>query len=673
MIPERDTVTVDSTVKGEDVAMSIDQSALAHIMNVLTDLYSDPEMAVIREYATNALDSHIEAGQSRPIEVITPTALRPIFTVRDFGVGLDADDIRDIYSRYGASTKRSTNDAVGMLGLGCKSALAYVDQFTLIGIKDGERIAVSISRDETGAGVMTVLESGGTKEPDGAEVSVPVRGGDLLEIKAEEFFAFWEPGTVLLNGAPPEPVSGWQINERFAIRDKPYNYGPGLIAVMGNVPYPAPDDFEAQSDIMDGMPQAKQIIARVPIGAVQFAPSREALQDHPTTRAALEGVLAEFREDCQGAIRDQIEGADTRPEAAKALVRARAAIGAKNVGEVQWNGEDIPVSISAEDSTGDIWRAVPPNKLYRGTTAKVPAGQIPLDNAAACPWIVGFNNNTWSATMRRKFIHYLQHHNILEVENWGDLSIYITNAPRVPRPDWIDGAVLAVEWQKVREWRDPDREQGGAGGGESYAGTYPTWQAGRWRKKFPADELPRYGRDLYYVEGETRLVRNEKLSELLSPDAFLVELTGPRAAKFKRLFPHARPAEECAKAALAGRWAALSGEEQAAYLIGSDIDDAIMTLAGEELADPSLAILIDIGTVSAESEPLAKFRTLAVYNYFFTAPTLGELGLEDWEAIQERYPLLGEVYAHRLDSKMRKHLVLYVNAAYAALATKEDS
>src|SRR5512146_2284489 len=150
MIPERTTIAVDSTVKGEDVAMSIDQTALAHIMNVLTDLYADPELAVIREYSTNALDSHIEAGISRPIEVTTPTALRPLFTVRDYGVGLDADDIRDIYSRYGASTKRQTNDAVGMLGLGCKSALAYVDQFTLAGITGGQRMLVSIARDETG-------------------------------------------------------------------------------------------------------------------------------------------------------------------------------------------------------------------------------------------------------------------------------------------------------------------------------------------------------------------------------------------------------------------------------------------------------------------------------------------------------------------------------------------
>ena len=39
--------------------MSIDQSALSHIMNVLTDLYADPELAVIREYSSNALDSHI--------------------------------------------------------------------------------------------------------------------------------------------------------------------------------------------------------------------------------------------------------------------------------------------------------------------------------------------------------------------------------------------------------------------------------------------------------------------------------------------------------------------------------------------------------------------------------------------------------------------------------------
>src|SRR6266498_3259199 len=98
---------IESTLQGEQVDMTIDDDAIDHIMDLLTDLYSDPEMAVLREYSTNARDSHIEAGiADRPIEVSLPTPLSQFLRIRDFGAGLNAEDIREIYSRYGKSTKR---------------------------------------------------------------------------------------------------------------------------------------------------------------------------------------------------------------------------------------------------------------------------------------------------------------------------------------------------------------------------------------------------------------------------------------------------------------------------------------------------------------------------------------------------------------------------------------
>jgi HSP90 family molecular chaperone len=36
--------------------------------------------------------------------------------VEDFGIGLDADDVRNIISKYGKSTKRNSNTELGMMG-----------------------------------------------------------------------------------------------------------------------------------------------------------------------------------------------------------------------------------------------------------------------------------------------------------------------------------------------------------------------------------------------------------------------------------------------------------------------------------------------------------------------------------------------------------------------------
>src|SRR5664279_1326601 len=110
-------VVVEGTLRADlSVAMSIDPQGMAHIMGVLTNLYSDAPLAVLREYSTNARDAHQAAGVDRPIEVSLPTALDPTLRVRDFGVGLSEQDILGIYARYGSSTKRGSDEQVGRSG-----------------------------------------------------------------------------------------------------------------------------------------------------------------------------------------------------------------------------------------------------------------------------------------------------------------------------------------------------------------------------------------------------------------------------------------------------------------------------------------------------------------------------------------------------------------------------
>lgn len=676
MIPERTGVTTVSTVQGEDVKMSIDQSALAHIMNVLTDLYADPELACIREYLTNALDSHIEAGQTRPVEITTPTALRPLLTIRDYGVGLDADGIRDIYSRYGASTKRGTNDAVGMLGLGCKSALSYVDQFTLAGIKNGHRILVSIGRDETGAGTMTVLETEDEcTEPDGVEICIPTDDEYALARKAADFLSYWEPGLALLNGAVPAPLEGYEVGD-YIVADRDTSYSaPGrfdgrpLTVIMGNVSYPPPDDFS--SEVVDSLPDSKRLVVRVPIGAVHFTPSREGLQDSARTREAIHAALADFQGLVAAAVTDAVTNAPDRPAAAKALIEARAAFGKKNIPELKWEGEDIPVVLSAEDldpiplGDGKVKDAALWKSKSRTGGQRTAAGQITLDEAGACPWILGYNNTKWSKTQRTKLDRYMEHHGLSE--NASEENYLVTDAKAVPRPEWIDGAVLAVDWQDVRAWKDPAKVRASTPGvSVKYAGTYPTFTSGRyWNEHFPADDLPKSGRKLYYHVGDKRSHYAQMAAELLADDAYVVCLTDARAAKFKRLFPHARPAVEYAQRAAQGWYKSLGEDSRLALTVGPEIDGSYIGPVGlpsAKVDDPELSKLCAIrelwegGTLAERWEARKNFITLPE-----DAPML-DISIN---AVCQRYPLIEDAYRSTIDGNV-DHAVLYVNAVYAA-------
>ena len=115
------------------VSFGIKEDGFAHIFNVLRNqLYSDKYKAVLREYSTNGVDAHVEAGiPERPIEVTLPTLLSPLLKIRDFGSALTEQEVHEIYAFYGESTKRNTNSQTGMLGIGSKSAFAYGDNFVI--------------------------------------------------------------------------------------------------------------------------------------------------------------------------------------------------------------------------------------------------------------------------------------------------------------------------------------------------------------------------------------------------------------------------------------------------------------------------------------------------------------------------------------------------------------
>lgn len=272
----------------EEMQMGIDAGSFAHVMKILTDLYSNQILAVEREYSTNALDSNIEAGNTAPIQVILPTLALPQFIVKDQGLGLSVDDIRTIYAMYGSSTKRDSDAVTGMLGLGCKSGLTYALQFTVDAIKNGVRTIALVTKNAEGAGMIKILDTAGTDEPNGVTVTIPVKAQDVNRFRNEAYdlYRFWEPGTVLVDGEAP-------IFERDATEDDGHLWiDPDIrvskkagqsYVVMGNVPYP----FDFPDHDFD-----HAVIAWVPMGTVDFTPSREALM----TTSLTEDTLKEVRD-----------------------------------------------------------------------------------------------------------------------------------------------------------------------------------------------------------------------------------------------------------------------------------------------------------------------------------------------------------------------------------------
>lgn len=304
------TSTAERTIR-----FGLDQASLVHLMGVLDNLYSDKILAVIREYSTNASDSHIQAGNTAPILVTLPKGNSLFFTVQDFGVGLSVEDLETVFSLYGASTKRDDDEATGTLGLGCKSAFTYAVSFSVDAVKDGRRTVADISKDADGVGAIRILADVETTDPNGVTVKIPVRQYDVYQFQttAGTFFQAWAGRRpVLVDGEVP---TGYELDEDtiqvdpdvLVLKREPHHSK----VVMGGVTYP----FDATT-----LGFSHGIVAWVPMGTVHFTPSREALHRTDLTKDTLDTLVAFAKQQLHKALAERLASAPTYWEAAKVAV-----------------------------------------------------------------------------------------------------------------------------------------------------------------------------------------------------------------------------------------------------------------------------------------------------------------------------------------------------------------
>lgn len=166
----------------KSIKIDIDKNNMDFILTRLTDLYKNPLKSTIREVMSNAIDSTIEAKSNKAIEITLPTILSPILHIRDYGVGMDIEDLENIYAKYGNSTKRNDFEQIGSFGLGAKSPLSYTSSFTIETIKNKTKIIGIVSRTEKGI-YLNIVSQLKTTEENGTKISIPILEKDMLSVE----------------------------------------------------------------------------------------------------------------------------------------------------------------------------------------------------------------------------------------------------------------------------------------------------------------------------------------------------------------------------------------------------------------------------------------------------------------------------------------------------------
>ena len=653
MKPNARTHDVTSTLVGERIRGTIDADAIQHIMGVLTDLYEDPELAIIREYSTNALDANIEAGNPAPIEVTTPSALSPFFRVKDHGVGMNADTIRDVYSKYGTSTKRESNDVVGMLGLGCKSALTYTDQFSVASTLNEVQTLTSVSRDADGGVSFTIVSTTPTSEPNGTEVIIPARRDNDMAEKARLFFRFWKPGTVLVDGKQPDPIEGMWVTDEILVT----NEVAGPTIVMGNVPYPAPG-----MELRERLGWHSHVVAYVDIGAVSFTPSREGLQDTDQVRKQVAAVKASVEAKMDTSFKRQIEEADSPQDMIQRFLDAR------NYGYAKGRSiapHDWP---AWTDSTGlkhrvpDSFFPAPPGHVDRTKALAVPFTKVhrrrdgewlPQLSLTMVPDVMvftGFDAVAFSPTKREKLEAWKAER---KWDDWQPVRFIFTD--KLP-----NGERLWFRPEQIQKWEDVEAikivrtKDGAAKPRGSYQGRQP---GGNWYGDFQADTIDTT-KPIYWAHGNVYTVRGHnavRLGAVNEDGGTFVALPLNRIEKFKRDFPMAKHLDDVWAAHLKNVWKPFHKDDFLALSIDTWDKRLLAKLPETRIDDPEVVRWIRLANRKVAPKLTATYSDMSRYT---TPPRQDEANPLD------KYPLLDRDY--RGSTTQIEHSIIYINAAYAA-------
>lgn len=606
----------------QSVRMSVDQENIQHIMSVLTDLYSDPVMAVIREYSTNAHDSHVASGVSKPIEVSLPGAFDRSFRVQDFGTGLSVDDLINICSKYGHSTKRDNDNESGMLGLGFKAGLTYTDQFSVTAVKDGVKTIAVVKRDEDGAGVIDIIDTVTTDEDNGVLVKVAVNDSITFNNRAKEFFRFWASGTVLVDGQEPTPVEGLQVTDDIVVVPNA-NLSSDYV-VMGNIGY------NVGRRLSDHLPYGYCVVARVKMGDVNFTPNREALHYTPRTEATLRNIQTKAQEGIQESAQAEVDKSSTHYDAMVAAQHwARLARG-------RWftyKGESIPDHFDMEGWSYNL-------NAYR--YAMNSERRVDISTITNALQVTGYENENVSTTVRRKVKEYLADKNI-------SVKYVLFTKDRIG-DKWTEG-LPSVDYSIIKAIK---LNSGPRGTGRVAGEPIRCYVDGS-HERHPIDQIPGKHKVVY---SSAQDLTGRDLGQVF-PDATIVELSKNRWEKFMRENKGAESVDDALVKALKEIQDSMTLTERINMSGARHRMESLSGLDANRVEDPMLVDLIRAYNGEQDKERVLRFRQ--VMNMMRGLNIIPERIEDEWTETLDKYPLLQ--YAGRSDVD-REHLYDYVNHFY---------
>lgn len=206
-----------------------------------------------------------------PFILTLPNGITNRFAIRDFGPGLDKENMIKYFCTLLESDKDDSNIARGAFGVGCKSPFAVTDEFTVTSWHRGIKTVLLIARENKGTPTYYIL----------SETKSDEEAGVMIQFESYEYER-WKKETIRqLASFKVKPICNINIewcNIIQLIDDELYfieNFGKMNYIEMGEVLYPLNVDSDINKYFPTNYSNKDSLVLRVNIGDIMVPPDRE--------------------------------------------------------------------------------------------------------------------------------------------------------------------------------------------------------------------------------------------------------------------------------------------------------------------------------------------------------------------------------------------------------------
>jgi len=237
--------SINTEIDGDDfegVDASIDQENLGFMFDIVSkQMYRRPINSIVREITSNCFDSHIEANVDDPVIItLANDEGGDYITFKDVGVGISPERMDKIYSKWFSSSKRGSNDMIGMFGLGSKSPLAYTDSFFVTTIYDKIQYEYLVHSGKTKPRIEKLLTTEGVEDRNQTEVKIYMKSTlDTFAFKNACISELLYFDNVFFESKLYSITNDYKIFDYNTFKYRPdLKYSDRLHIIIGKVPYP---------------------------------------------------------------------------------------------------------------------------------------------------------------------------------------------------------------------------------------------------------------------------------------------------------------------------------------------------------------------------------------------------------------------------------------------------